>query len=47
MAGGHTTTTPTSVVYLSVVLHDSVHLAFLIAALMVLILCVVTWRMCT
>jgi hypothetical protein len=33
MAGGHTTTAPSSITYSSVVSHDSIHLAFLIAAL--------------
>jgi hypothetical protein len=33
VAGGHTTETPTSITYSSVVSHDSVRIAFLIAAL--------------
>jgi hypothetical protein len=33
IAGGHTTTAPSSLTYLSVVLHNSIQLVFLIAAL--------------
>ena len=33
VAGGHTTETPSSITYLSIISRESVHLAFLIAAL--------------